>query len=90
MDRRPRKRRRRADVSIDDDFIELESSQSEDVMCSQFVDDDPHADKSSSDVEILSDVSFSFFCYFLLESFLFFSCNLFSFPVGFIFWWLGS
>ena len=52
------KKRRVAGLCSEDDFIDLEDSQSDDVMCSQYVNDDSFGDKSSSDVEMLSEVSF--------------------------------
>lgn len=67
METRARKKRRVTNVSSQDDFVDLENSQSDDVMCSQFVDDDVYHDKSSSDVELLSEVCFfSFFFLFCL------------------------
>ena len=58
MDTRGRKKRRVAGLCSEDDFVDLEDSQSDDVMCSQYVNDDSFGDKSSSDVEMLSEVSF--------------------------------
>ena len=58
MDTRGRKKRRVAGLYSEDDFVDLEDSQSDDVMCSQYVNDDSFGDKSSSDVEMLSEVSF--------------------------------
>ena len=58
MDTRGRKKRRVAGLYFEDDFVDLEDSQSDDVMCSQYVNDDSFGDKSSSDVEMLSEVSF--------------------------------
>jgi len=58
MDTRGQKKRRVAGLCSEDDFIDLEDSQSDDVMCSQYVNDDSFGDKSSSDVEMLSEVSF--------------------------------
>ena len=52
------KKRRVVGLCFEDDFVDLEDSQSDDVMCSQYVNDDSFGDKSSSDVEMLSEVSF--------------------------------
>ena len=64
MDTRGRKKRRVAGFSSEADFVDLEDSQSDDVMCSQYVNDDSFGDKSSSDVEMLSEVSFFLFVQF--------------------------
>ena len=67
MDTRTRKRRRVVDLSSQDDLDDQVDSESEDVMCGQFYDDDAFVDKSGSDVEMVSEVSF--FYYDLLSSF---------------------
>jgi len=58
MDTRGQKKRRVAGFSSEADFVDFGDSQSDDVMCSQYVNDDSFGDKSSSDVELLSEVSF--------------------------------
>ena len=58
MDTRTRKRRRVVDLSSQDDLDDQVDSQSEDLMCGQFYDDDAFVDKSSSDVEMFSEASF--------------------------------
>ena len=55
MDTRSRKKCRVVDFSSQDDHAD---SQSEDLMCGQFYDDDAFIDKSSSDVDMFSEVSF--------------------------------
>ena len=69
------KKRRVAGFSSKADFVDLEDSQSDDVMCSQYVNDDSFGDKSSSDVEMLSEVSF-FICSVVLYCFTYFSYNV--------------
>ena len=71
MDTRGRKKRRVAGLCSEDDFIDLEDSQSDDVMCSQYVNDDSFGDKSSSDVEMLSEVSFFYLFSFILLFYIF-------------------
>jgi hypothetical protein len=94
MDIRTRKRRRVVDLSSEDDLDDPVDSESEDVMCGQFYDDDAFVDKSSSDVEMFSEVSFfimiffSFFIYgFFHDLALIFLC-IFIF-LGFIIWWFS-
>ena len=58
MDTRSRKKRRVVDFSSQDDLDDHADSQSEDLMCGQFYDDDAFIDKSSSDVDMFSEVSF--------------------------------
>lgn len=60
MDTRGRKKRRVEDVCSQDDFVDLEGSESDDVVCSQYVNDDSFGNKSSSDVEMFSVVSYIF------------------------------
>ena len=72
MDTRGQKKRRVAGLCSEDDFIDLEDSQSDDVMCSQYVNDDSFGDKSSSDVEMLSEVSF----FYLFSCITYFSYNV--------------
>jgi hypothetical protein len=62
MATRARRKRRVGGLPSNDDFVDLEVSESDEVMCSQYVDNDFYDDKSSSDDEMLSDVS-SFFVY---------------------------
>lgn len=69
METRRRKRRHVVDSSSEDEFIELDGSESDDVMCSQPFDDEVPGDRENSDNEILSDVSF-----FLFFPFFSFSC----------------
>ena len=76
MDTSGRKKRRVAGLCSEDDFVDLEDSQSDDVMCSQFVNDDSFGDKSSSDVEMLSEVSFFKICSVLFYCFTYFSYNV--------------
>lgn len=61
MDPRLRKRRQVLDVSSDDEIDDLEDSENEDVMCSQFVKDDVFHDKSCSNDDMLSEVSLFLF-----------------------------
>lgn len=61
MDLRLRKRRRVLDVTFDDEIDDLEDSESEDVMCSQFVNDNVFHDKSCLDDDMLSEVSLFLF-----------------------------
>ena len=76
MDTSGRKKRRVAGFSSEADFVDLEDSQSDDVMCSQYVNDDSFGDKSSSDVEMLSEVSFFKICSVLFYCFTYFSYNV--------------
>jgi len=59
MDTRSRKKRRVVDFSSQDDQDDHADSQSEDLMCGQFYDDDAFIDKSSSDVDMFSEESSS-------------------------------
>jgi hypothetical protein len=61
MDLRLRKRRRVLDVTFDDKIDDLEDSESEDVMFSQFVNDNVFHDKSYLDDDMLSEVSLFLF-----------------------------
>ncbi|OQU92436.1 hypothetical protein SORBI_3001G343766 [Sorghum bicolor] len=54
METRGRKKRRVEDVCSQDEFVDLEGSQSDDVVCSQYANDDSFLNKSSSDVELFS------------------------------------
>jgi hypothetical protein len=83
MDTRGIKRRRNVDLSSEDEFDDIEDTDSEDVMCSQYVYNDVFHDKSSDDDDdMLSQVCFILFCLFML-----YLCNFF---VRFIFWWFIS
>lgn len=73
MDTRTRKRRWVVDLSSQDDLDDPVDSESEDLMCGQFY-DDAFVDKSSSDVEMFSEVSFFYYdllCFFYMVSFFF-------------------
>jgi hypothetical protein len=61
MDLRLRKRRRVLDVTFDDKIDDLEDSESEDVMFSEFVNDNVFHDKSYLDDDMLSEVSLFLF-----------------------------
>lgn len=73
MDTRTRKRRWVVDLSSQDDLDDQVDSQSEDLMCGQFYDDDAFVDKSSSDVEMFSEVSFFIMIFFGFSIWLVFS-----------------
>jgi hypothetical protein len=67
MDTRGIKRRRNVDLSSEDEFDDIEDTDSEDVMCSQYVYNDVFHDKSSDDDDdMLSQVCFILFCLFML------------------------
>jgi len=70
MDLRLRKRRRVLDVTFDDKIDDLEDSESEDVMFSQFVNDNVFHDKSCLDDDMLFELVYFYFLIFLGLSFL--------------------
>jgi len=59
METRSRKRRAVVDCSSEDDFIELDGSESDDIMCSQAFDVEVPGVQENSDDKILSDDSSS-------------------------------
>lgn len=73
MDTRTRKRHRVVDLSSQDDLDDPVDSESEDLMCGQFYDNDAFVDKSSSDVEMFSEVSFFIMIFFSFFIWLVFS-----------------
>jgi len=77
METRGRKKRRVEDVCSQDEFVDLEGSQSDDVVCSQYANDDSFLNKSSSDVELFSVVSYIFNLFVSVDLFYIFVLKLF-------------